>query len=367
MKLHIRAECNDGHIIEVNGGSGFLDWAPFDVAQFRSTVLNRQPLQLAVHKANTSVRGPTSNFAGERYVEFEWPTSFPLKVFALVPGGWLPAAVCESTLLLPDANLAGSFSEMDDEASKLRAATGLQDVPLMSMGANRISAALAAFEGSGSDFPTYHQFADRMKKIARRLERGFPERDVIFPSQQVTTAAFTMLKEEQPAYSRNATYLASAFPLISHRIQDSMLARRHEELEELAVRCGVSPCSFVYLLTLDCLYDEGPRPKKEQWPGRLVLKPKKIFKDSDLSNALTDILHMDRLCKARLARPAERTVLCTMDHGLTQAWSMLRPDNVRMEGGSPVASLCIDDCFASRLRGDAREVFFERLQSRASA
>lgn len=362
MGLLIRLESNDGHTVDVNGGHGFLKWEPHGVTEFRESIVSDMPLTMLIHDADTSVIGPVTNFSGETDVEFIWPPSFAIKVFALVPGGWLPAAVCESTLLLPDANLAGSFSLLDDEASRLRAMSGLADVPLLSMGTNLISAALAAFESGQGKFPSHSEFADGIKTIALRLQRGFPGRQVVFPNQDVVDAAFAVLQEELPAYKRNAAYLAHAFPLLSLRIDDAMLSRRHRELDALAARFGVPQTSFVHLLAVDCLYDEGPRTKSEQRPGRLVLKPKKDFKDADLFNALTDVMHMERLCKAHLLKMGGRPVLCTIDHGLVQAWSMLGPRGIRIEAGNPTVDLRVDDSFATRLRQDERQAFFEQLR-----
>jgi hypothetical protein len=362
MGLLIRVESNDGHTVDVHGGDGFLKWEPKGVIEFRDGILADKPLTMFIHDAETSVSGPVTNLSGERDVEFAWPPSFPIKVFALVPGGWLPAAVCESTLLLPDANLAGSFSLLDDEASRLRAMSGLADVPLLSMGTNLVSAAFAAFEAGQGRLPTHSEFADRIKNIALRLQRGFPDRRVVFPNQAVIAAGFAALQDDVPLYKSNATYLAHAYPLISSRVEDAFLLRRHAQLDALAARFEMAKTSFVYFLTVDCLYDEGPRPKRERRPGRLVLKPKKLFKDADVFNALTDVMHMERLCKIHLVKEGERPVLCTMDHGLVQAWAMLGPYNIRRESGNLVVSLRMDHSFAPRLQPPAREAFFEQLR-----
>lgn len=350
MGLLLRLDSIDGHTVDVHDGDGLLKWEPHGFSEFRESIVSDRPLTMRIHDADASVIGPVTNFSGKTDVEFVWPSSFAIKVFALVPGGWLPAAVCESTLLLPDANLAGSFSLLDDEASRLRAMSGLADVPLLSMGTNLISAALAAFESGQGKFPSHSEFADRMKTIALRLQRGFPGRQVVFPNHDVIDAAFAVLQEELPAYKRNAAYLAHAFPLLSLRIDDAMLSRRHRELDALAARFGVPQASFVHLLAVDCLYDEGPRPKKEQRPGRLVLKPKKDFKDADLYNALTDVMHMERLCKTYSVKMGERPVLCTMDHGLVQAWAMLGPRGIRLEAGKATVNIRVDDSFATRLQ-----------------
>jgi hypothetical protein len=362
MGLSIRFESSDGHTVDVNGGESFLKWKPLNLTKFREGILSGQPLSLSIHDANTSVIGPETNFSGERDVEFLWRPPFAIRVFTLVPSGWLPAAFCESTLLLPDANLAGSFSLLDDEASKLRAVSGLTEVSLLSMGTNRISATLAAFESGQGNFPSYGEFSARVKSIALRLQRGFPGRQVVFPNHDVVNAGYAVFQEEFPAYKRNAAYLARTFSFISHRVDDTMLPRRYAELDALAAQWGVSPTSFAHLLVVDCLYDEGPRPKREQRPGRLVLKPKKVFKDADLFNVLTDIMHMERLCKAHLMKKDERPVLCTMDHGLVQAWAMLGPHNIRLEGSNPSISLRLDDSFAFRLTEGARYAFFEKLR-----
>lgn len=107
-----------GHTAEWHGGDAWLNWKPLGVAAFRENILNRGALEMTLEDAMTSVRGPVTNFSGKGQVTFVWPSDLPIKVFGLVPRGWLPAAVCESTLLLPDANLAGAFSLLDDEASR---------------------------------------------------------------------------------------------------------------------------------------------------------------------------------------------------------------------------------------------------------
>lgn len=361
MGLILRFETDDGRTADVHGGCGFLNWEPLGVTEFRDSIISGKPLPLRICKAQTSVVGGETDFSGASNVEFSWHPSFSLKVFALIPGGWLPAALCESTLLLPDANLAGKFSLLEDEASRLRAATGLTDVPLLEMGTNRISAAFAAFETGSGKPPSYAEYKDKIKNIAQRLRRGFPSREVVFPNQAVISAAFAAFQEELPAYERSAAYLAQVFPLISHKVADAALTSRLEKLDALAAQFGVHRTSFVHLLAVDCVFDEGPVLKKYQRPGRLVLKPKKTFTDADLFNALSDVFHMDRLCKAHLVRTGEHPVLCTMDYGLAQAWAMLGPRPIRSANGNLTVRFRVDDSFAPRLSPAACKAYFEQL------
>ena len=123
----------------------------------------------------------------------------------------------------------------------------------------------------------------------------------------------------------------------------------------------------LYLLVVDCLYDDGPVKKAEQRPGRLVLKPKKVFTDRELFNGLCDVMNMELLCKAHMVCEAERPVLCTMDHGMAQAWAMFGPYDMRFEDGKPAFHIGMDDSFAIRMSPQRRHRFFSDLFSTDSS
>jgi hypothetical protein len=99
-----------------------------------------------------------------------------------------------------------------------------------------------------------------------------------------------------------------------------------------------------------------------QRPGRLVLKPKKQFTATGIHNAMSDVMHMQRLCLAHVVKPGERPVLCTMDHGLAQAWAMLGPHSMRHEATTMTVSLRLDETFALRLRGSDRDTFLAEMK-----
>lgn len=356
-----------GHTAEWHGGDAWLNWKPLGVAAFRENILNRGALEMTLEDAMTSVRGPVTNFSGKGQVTFVWPSDLPIKVFGLVPRGWLPAAVCESTLLLPDANLAGAFSLLDDEASRLRARSGIQDVPLLALGTNLISPMLAALEAGQGRFPSREELADRAERISDRLRRGFPDRQLVVPSPEVVNAGFAIVEELRSAHDRDAAFLKQVYPLVAHRVDDADIERRHAEVNAIAERFEIRRRAFLYLLVVDCLYDDGPVKKAEQRPGRLVLKPKKVFTDSELFNGLCDVMNMELLCKTHMVCEAERPVLCTMDHGMAQAWAMFGPYDMRFEDGKPAFHIGMDDSFAIRMSPQRRHRFFSDLFSTDSS
>jgi hypothetical protein len=366
VSLIFRLEDPDGHVVDFHGGDAPLKWKPLGVTEFRKSVINGAPLEMSIRDATTSVAGPVSNFSAQAAVEFVMPNDPPFRVFGLVPGGWLPAAVCESTLMLPDANLAGSFSLLDDEASRFRAQTHLRDVPLMTLGTNLISPMLAAFEAGEGQLPSREELADRVINVAERLQRGFPGRRVVYPTREVINAGFAIIQEILPAHKRDTAFLREVYPLIAHYGKDADLERLHSEVDEAAARSGVRRTTFLYMLVVDCLYDEGAVKKSQQRPGRLVLKPKRAFNEADLFNALSDVMHLEFLCKAHMVDADEQPVLCTMDHGMVQAWALLGPHNMRFEDGKPTYRATVDATFALRMPPQRKQEFFGALQTAVS-
>lgn len=272
-------------------------------------------------------------------------------LFGLVEGGWLPVPFMQAGVLLLDSCVAGKFADTGPPNNEK------SDAHLLDISTKQICPLLAAFEGGLRKVPTFHDFSTRSKVLTRKLKTGLPSCEVTSLAEVDLRAMYSFLVEQRRNYPDHTEFLTQAFPLMAHRVADSHLSGMDAELQALAAKYHVPQKSFLFLLALDCLYDEGTVLKPLQRPGRLVLKPKKVHSDGNLYNALFDVYQMEVLCVMLAIKATQRAAACTKDHGLAQAWAMLRPRGMRWKDDQITFEVS-RDWFANRMSTQRRDELF---------
>lgn len=358
--IQIKFVEEDGHEAVVNARKGELLVVPLGITELRGHLLEGAPLPIVISGAQVAVSGPEHNFDGQGDVRFPLVPKPPIKVFGLVEGGWLPVFLAQANYLLPDQNVAKKFSQFSRELARSKLLPeGLEH---LDRAAKHIHPMLIAIEGNTRQFPSLAEMSDEVRQVAARLRQGMPNQSVFIPDDASILGAYRIVEERRQRYPRDAEFLTGAYPLLANRVKDVALAAVHDALEKLADRVGIPKSSFLYMLTLDCLFDNHPVKKERESPGRAVLKPRVNVLEGDIYNALFDIWQMEFLIQIHRVPDAGKVAICTMDKGLAQAWAMFCPRNFEAEERFTRISVSIPDEFALRMPLDRREQVIEALQ-----
>lgn len=355
-------KCEDGHNIDVESADGGivtvrpLGWDGWHAAR------RGEALPLNLDQVTVNMTGPEHQLNNQpANISFVFEPKHKPVIFGLVPEGWLPAGLVQANLLLPDSNIAGKFSLFKAEQAAFQKEPSLR---LLHLGTQAVHPLLAAMEGGQRRFMGRDELQVRARQVAERLCAGFPDTEVVSPDELRLEGIWGLLEDYRQDYPKRSAFLKSVLPLLLHRVSESQLPARLDEVTDRARRNSVPLGSFLHLVVVDCLCDEGPVPKNQQHPGRLLLKPKEHPTDQDLYNALFDILQLELLCAAQALYTPTRVALCTMDKGLAGAWAMLRPYEAQVQGRALHYRYRPENSFAVRLTGESREQLFRLIGQR---
>ncbi|MGB4063336.1 MAG: hypothetical protein WBK19_05895 [Azonexus sp.] len=350
-----------GHEAVVNAQKGELLVVPLGVNELRRYLLEGAPLPIVISGAEVALSGPEHNFDGQGDVSFCLLPKPLVKVFGLTEGGWLPVFLVQANYLLPDQNVAKKFPQFSRELARSNLLPdGLEH---LDRAAKHIHPMLIAIEGNTRQFPSLAEMSDEVRQVAARLQQGMPNQSVFIPTDESILGAYRIVEERRQRYPRDAEFLTNAYPFLANRVKDANLVAVHDALERLADKLGLARSSFLYMLTLDCLYDNHPVKKEQESPGRAVLKPRVKVLNGDIYNALFDVWQMEFLIQIHRVPGTGKVAICTMDKGLAQAWAMFRPRNFEADERFTRISVSIPDEFALRMPPDRRNQVIDALQN----
>lgn len=344
-----------GHEVAVTGHEhSKVSIAPLGLSELHAHLVNNADIPIQITGAHLEVSGPKHTLAGPGKVAFSLNPRLPIEVFGLVEGGWLPVYFTQADFLFPDANVAKKFSRLSREI-----ATPLpKGLEHFDMAARHIHPILSVIEGNQRQFPTLEVLTEEANSTALRLKNGMPDQSIVIPDGGHLLGAYRMVEDRKRTYARDESFLLQAYPLISNRIKNDRLSAVHDEIDRIALNLGISRHSFLYLLTLDCLYDNHPVKHALESPGRAVLKPRGAADPGGVYNALFDVWQLEFLVHIHHVVGSARVAICTMDKGLAKAWAMFRPRDFSRGNGCTNLTLSLPEGFALRMPPARREALF---------
>jgi len=307
-----------GQMIEVQGDS----FAPLDLATLVQALRSPgKPLTFPLQLTNATVRSDLPELAEDptQTVRVRIDSPFTNDVIALVPGGWMTAAMCPpDALLMVDQNV---FSIFDRHLRSDRNPALPPDfLMLLRERESSFSPILYMMEGQlGRPSETVEELEASYDRFASRIATHFPKAKTVPPREQSAPGALSLLKQRKERYVRECAFLVEVAPLL---IPETGRAKRDQvwdQLEASAARHGVPRMSYVFMAVL-CATSTSP----EFNAGRMILKPRPGFDRGDAHNAVSDLIALELMNNVIAAFPGKWPVFLTHDRGLALLWNGAR-------------------------------------------
>lgn len=249
-------------------------------------------------------------------------------ILALMKGGWLPSGLAlHDALILPDRCTVGAIRsrfiggrvkpEKPDDFLNFAA-----DRPL------RINPLLYAMEGvTGRSAPDETELSELVDRASSKIQEALPNA-LIFPDKvSLIQGASGLLRDMADSFARKQKFLVKAAPLVAPAIGNATRPGVWRELFELAERYAVNRRSVLMVALLS-----STSAKQGLNPAKMLLKPKRNYKEKDAYNALCDLRALDLLIAAQADFPQESVAFLTEDRALALLWAGLQTHSHRREG-----------------------------------
>lgn len=267
-------------------------------------------------------------------------------VLGLVNGGWLPLPFIPPSCFLVDRNVVSNL----DQIKAGKEAPYVEDTkwwmsfferPIM------IDPVLYAFEGNSRKFPSYKEFYSSLYEVLDHIPSSLSSIKVMYYDDDLCRIIYAVLGDIAERNIQEQEFLIRACPKITNRVSSDRLAMVRDDILSLSSEFNLVPKSLVVLAVLSCLYEA--QDGSGFLAARKVLKPSKRYDKKKAYNALSDLrllyVYMFFLSLKRQPPP----VLCTCDKGLAGFWSILNPQNVRLEGNAVRFDIDVHHGLFSRL------------------
>jgi hypothetical protein len=327
-------------------------WDPLGYHELVHHVSTGAAVTISLSSVEMSIRGPRVNSDALRSMKAVFtPKGGRAEIFALVPGGWLPVPLLPADVLYPDANIAKNVPS-------LAGALSANPTWPIGVGGRRISPLLPALEGNRRGLPaSLNEIEQLANEVADKLKKCLPGQ-VHMPTTDAYLGAWGLVGERRQDIGKESAFLQQILPRLSRKVSQAELRHVYDDVESAAERNGIQRNSFLYLLTLDCLFDHqfvGNVKSVHQSAGRLVLKPKPTVSSEQIYNALFDIWILKFASLLPAVTKQNSVAVCTRDFGLAKAWALFSPRQTTLAGPRQAnLTLNVDD-FALRLDAELRE------------
>lgn len=334
----------EGYIFEPLGWQDFIDFFH-----------KKKPIKISVRNAHIVGSENGSVFhEGRGSFEMAVRRSEFLEYCVLVENGWLPVAFAKADVLLPDANISGSFRN-DIEANG-RAPLSLRHQAL-AFGARKLNPILAAIEGNQRQAPKQNAVISRQAELCQKIGAGLGDKK-IDASMLQTQAAYEVVRAQEREGVAMRQFLAAALEIMKNG-RASLIC--YQELESLRARTGLERTSIPFLLCVDYIFSRQ-NCKGSLSPAREVLKPNQKFSDptklaQHMHNVCSDIWLLNWAALFLAGNVNQRVFVGTYDLGLVGFWAKIRPHLLNSAGGVVTWKFALNSGFAETMPEDLRKAF----------
>lgn len=245
----------------------------------------------------------------------------PLRVYALVDGGWLPPPFMNPPNLLADSNVIGYLAEI----AKGNAVAPVQAAgwwfKLVTNPKLLINPLPYVFEGNQRRTPTFEELKQSYAAATKIIKENLPHASVVEFRDEHFHAAYDLLADLAKRDEKETEFLIKATPLVADGVPTAKLLETETEILKTARDLGVQPKSSLAVLSLlSCLYDDG---RSGYATARKVIKPRAGYNEENAYNALADLgglrLFLGAIALSRLPE-FESFAFCTFDQAIALLW-----------------------------------------------
>jgi hypothetical protein len=271
--------------------------------------------------------------SSERWtIKFDFHPKEPFTIFALQIGGFLPLCFSGADLVLVDRNVISNASNIRRGGSHPHNEANAWWHSFINDPRLLINPVLAAVEGSKRSIPTFDEFCNEFDRCSEVLKQAFPKARIVEYNQAAYQVTYSLVEGITGDYEAEVAFLQAAMPMVTTRNPKHRLGAIEKTLLDCAKRAGLKRPTLSLIACLSCLYESAT--KKTLSPGRLILKPKKIYTRVMAHNAIMDLCALQFLIQGSI-KLNPNMALCTSDKGLLKFWCALniKPgDGITAEG-----------------------------------
>jgi hypothetical protein len=310
----IRHEAEESHDI-VEFSPCFV--APLGLDELTSN--EQSPLDFKFKVDKFIVNGVAQN--GQKWIKAPIVFHEPLRIFALVQGGWLPPPFAMPRCFLVDRNVVIKLREIREMNHSKLGQSVQYWLSFFEQNSAVFNPLPYAFEAGLRRKPTIEEFIKAYDDGVNELHTSLPGCTVMKCNDDQYKAGYAQLEAFDERYARESQFLQKTVPLIVDRVSRNQEQRVLSKIITDADSLGINRRSLISLLVLSCLYEniDGVPPSI----GRKIIKPKPNYGEGDCYNAITDLRHIEVAMAVDSLFPEKAFSLCTCDEGITSLWCAL--------------------------------------------
>lgn len=266
-----------------------------------------------------------------------YPISFrrPLRLFALISGGFLPISYITEEQILVDRNFVQTLESIKKGSTQpdvLDAQWWLEQIKNDQLFFNPMT---YAFEGNVRKKPTLEEFKAEYERAFKAITDYFPNATVQNFADTDFPVIYKILCDVVAIDDRQAQFLVNIAPLIAQSEKAEKLRGIEDQILAEATALGLSPKAHLsVLLAISCLYDDG---RKSGIPvANAIIKPKPVYTMENAYNALSDLsamrFHMSTIALTNL-KVFKQFAFFTHDQALTLLWCGFEFSNIQFIDG----------------------------------
>jgi hypothetical protein len=283
------------------------------------------------------------------------------KIFGLVCGGWLPLPFVTPQQFLVDRNVVSALKKIRNGENFNDIASFQWWTKFFDNGTAIFNPLPYAFESGLQRTPTISEFRTSFQEGVSELIGAFPKCKVIrYDDDDIFDAVYSQLRAFDERNENEINFLMAACPIICERKTGKNVEEALDAILTEAKRTKVARGSFALIAVLSCLYEsKGGSPESV---GRQLLKPKRIYTETQAYNAISDLRHIKLLIVSHSYFKEREFALCTRDIGLALFWSALSISsevNPKME---IICNLNLSSYLFERLSLDEIEILIKRIK-----
>lgn len=297
---------------------------------------------------------------GSMRVKFTLNFEYPVKIYALVIGGFFPLSLAFNDVFLIDRNIlsvllsvSGGSARHDSEANKWW-------LDYLDRPERKINPVLCAMESSDQSIPTYERFCASFIEASEQVREYLPNAQLISFGQEAYEAAYATIMDTAPRYELEQRFLLAAAPLLAMPVAKKNLLDTELTLFSLRSEIGLDAFSLPFIATLSCLYES--HSGVELLVGRKLIKPSENYGKKQAHNTLSDLRALEYLALAN-GLGIGSFAFCTMDRALAAFWCALKFEAGEWSGEEANVNLSLEDGLFPALTVEELNELYKRLGS----
>jgi hypothetical protein len=330
-----------GHTVEA-APTAVAPLALEDILRACSTTDRTLQLKFATDAAMVDGKQVTGNRTLAASISFHQP----LRIYALVRGGWVPPPLVIPPMFLVDRNIVATLRQFRRGQRRQDSAELEWWIDLLAGGRAWFNPLPSAMESGERRTPTLDEFVAEFHAASKELAVIFPEARIIAFEQRHFEAAYQIVKALERRTGAEAGFLLEAAPMIAHPVAPHSMFRVKEEIMRLARKHLARDSPLVLVAAFSCLYGDD-----DLAIGRGVLKPTGYYSLERAHNALSDLRLIELAAISQGLSELGTFSLCTRDRSLALFWCGVAPQFVAWQEQRPSINLILDRRLFPRLKG----------------